>query len=742
MLGAIARLVTRRPAAVLGLYAVLVPIALALAGSVLPLLTSGGFEDSSRESWQTFELLQREFGSGTGDVIALYSTGQGSIEDPDVARRVLGVAARLEKAPGVGEVRSFYDTRASHLASRDRTKTIIVVDLLGNEQEKIETFHRLKPAFAADGLSVGFGGLIPTDASVFDTIRGDLTRAELLAFPLTALVVFLIFGSPGSVAILLAAGACGVVFAFAGLRMVVAFTEVSVFAANTVMLLGIGLAVDYSLFIVNRFREELPTRGVDQAIVRTIETTGRAIAFSGVTVTASLCGLFVFEQTFLRSLALGGIVVVFGTVALALTLTPALLAVIGRRIDAWRVPLAPRGPTGDDTGNLWYHTAHSVMRRPVTVTILVSMFLMMLALPFARFSGTIVDWRALPPGDPVHDTNEILANEFIPNQNTPHLILITVPDDAMAQSKLDQLADLVGRISKLPGIIHVDSIFTPTPGLPTGTSIAGLLAGDRGNMENEALVARFVKGSWMHLSALSNRPFDDPSSLEQVRELRAMSTPEMRVQVAGYAAALVDLRIAVRERTPWMLLLVMAVMFVTLFFAFGSVTLPIKAMIMSSLSLTASFGAIVWIFQDGRLQSLLHYTSLGLSDITLPLVMFAIVFGLSMDYEVFLLARVREEYARCRDNTEAVALGLARTGRLITSAAALLVVVVVAFSTSQMLFLKALGIGMALAIILDVTIVRALLVPATMGLMGRWNWYAPAPLGRLWRTVAASDPER
>lgn len=729
----------RRRGVVIGLYAILAPIALVLSASVLPMLKAGGFEDPGRESWQAFEVIQREFGSGTGDILALYTAETGTVDDVAVMAGIQTVTSRLEDDPGVGTVQSVYNTDATHFVSRDRTRTFLVVDLLGDEHGKTEAFLRLQPDFEVEELTLEFGGLIPTNHSVFETIRRDLTRAEMLAFPLTALVVFLIFGSPASVGILLAAGGCSILFAFAALRIIVTTSDVSVFAINTIMLLGLGLAVDYSLFLVNRFREELPALGVEGAIQRTMETTGRAIAFSGITVAASLCGLFVFEQMVLRSLALGGIVVALGTVMLALTLVPALLAVVGKRIDDWRISFSLLGESTKLQQNLWHRTALAVMQRPLVVAVLVAALLLSLAQPFSRFTGTIVDWRTLPAEAPVRVTNEALDAEFTPNQGTPHLVLVTVPGDALASDNLRRLGALTERMSRIPGITRVDSPFTFMPDMSIDEAIDILNDRDPGNVRLDALLAAFVKGSWMRLSLVSAQPFDHEVSLEQVRELRAMSTAGMQVQVAGYAAALIDLKAAIREKTPLMISIVMGVMFIILFVAFGSVTLPVKALLMNSLSLTASFGAIVWIFQDGRFQTLLDYSSLGFSDITLPLVMFATVFGLSMDYEVVLLSRVREEYARCGDNTMAVAVGLGRTGRLITSAGVLFFVVVAAFATSQLVFMKALGVGMALAILLDITIVRALLVPATMRLMGRWNWYAPAALRRLWNSSGVGD---
>ncbi|MGI9260957.1 MAG: MMPL family transporter [Woeseiaceae bacterium] len=732
MYTALARFVTRKPALVVGVYALLVPILVMMTSSVIPMLKAGGFEDYDKESWQAFEVLQREFGAGTGDVIAVYTTETGSITDIGVTTRILYAMSGIEEDASVGAIQSLYNSDAPHFVSGDRKSTFLMIDLLGDEQHKIDTYLRLKPKFEIEGLSVGFAGLIPANSSIFETIRGDLIRAELIAFPVTALVVFLVFGSASAVLVLLAAGGCGVLFASAALRLVATGTDVSIFALNTVLLLGLGLAVDYSLFLVNRFREELANSDVADAIQRTMETTGRAVAFSGITVATSLCGLFVFEEMILRSLAMGGVIVAFGTVALALTLVPALLALIGERINSQRLVLRPFQHSDSIERNPWYRAGVATMRRPLLTAVVVTTVLLSLAQPFARFSGTIPDWRALPADDPVVATNVMLSADFAPNQGTPHLALVTVEGDALAPANLQRLAELTERMSAIPEISRIDSAFTFDENLSISETLEILVQRD---VEDERLAATldvFVQGPYMRLMLVSADPYDHVRTQQQVQELRALATPEIDVQVAGYAAVLSDFRSGAKEQFPWMVAVVMSAMFVILFFAFGSITLPVKALFMNSLSLTASFGAIVWIFQDGRFESLLNYTSLGFSDITLPIVMFAIVFGLSMDYEVVLLSRVREEYLRCGDNSKAVALGLARTGRLITSAGVLFLVVVGAFTTSDMVLMKALGVGMALAIFLDITIVRSFLVPATMHLMGRWNWYAPKILRRVW----------
>ena len=714
-----------------GLYALMAPVLLFMAGSVIPLLKAGGFEDYDKESWQVFEILQREFGAGTGDIIAVYSTDSGSITDIGVTAKILYAVSQIENDPDVGAIQSVYNSDAPHFVSDDRRSTFLMIDLLGDEQQKIDTFLRLKPQLEIDGLVVGFAGLIPANHSIFETIRSDLIRAELIAFPVTALVVFLVFGSAPAVLVLLVSGGFGVLFASASLRIIATFTDVSIFALNTVLLLGLGLAVDYSLFLVNRFREELADSEVNEAIHRTMVTTGRAVAFSGVTVATSLCGLFVFEEMVLRSLAMGGVIVAFGTVAIALTLVPALLKLIGQRINSKRAVFRPFQHSESLEGNPWYRAGMVTMKRPVVTAVIVATVLLSLALPFTRFSGTIPDWRALPAGDPVHIANEMLATEFAPNQGTPHLALVTIDGDAVAPGNLERLAELAERMSSVPGITRIDSAFTFDENLSIDESLEILLQRDADDERLSATLDVFANGPYMRLMLVSANPFDHQQTQDQVEELRALSTQAMKVQVAGYSAVLADFRSGARDQFPWMVAVVMIAMFVILFFAFRSITLPVKALVMNTLSLTASFGAIVWIFQDGRFESLLNYTSLGFSDITLPIVMFAIVFGLSMDYEVVLLSRVREEFERCGDNSKAVAIGLARTGRLITSAGVLFLVVVAAFTTSEMVLMKALGVGMALAIFLDITVVRSLLVPATMHLMGRWNWYSPAFLKRL-----------
>ncbi|MGH2584431.1 MAG: MMPL family transporter, partial [Dehalococcoidia bacterium] len=625
------------------------------------------------------------------------------------------------------------------------TRTFAVISLHGDAAEKEETAERIEPLLTAEGTTVQFGGVVPAGTALTEAVESGLQRAEMIAFPITAALLVLIFGSLVSASLPLILGALAIVLSLATLRIIAAFTDVSVFAINIVTVSGLGLAIDYALFIVNRYREELPERGVEGALVATLSTTGRAVAFSGVTVAASLVGLFVFPQMFLRSMALGGIAVALLTVVINLTLLPALLAVLGRRFEAGRLPwLARTSPERDPSGHgFWHRIAFGVMRRPVIVAAAVVALLLLLGAPFLGVRASTPDARVLDRGVEARLVSDILVSDFLPNQTTPHELAITTTDDALTPENVGALYDYTQQIAAIPGVTQVDSIFSLAPGLSREEYQATYSApATQQDPRLAAGLATYARGNHTRVAVVSEAAFDVPATQEQVDDLRALPASEgARVLVGGSAAELVDLKDSIVTRAPLMLAVIGTVMFVVLFLVFGSVTLPLKAMVMNLLSLTASFGAMVWIFQDGRFENILRYESLGSVDATMPLLMFAIVFGLSMDYEVLLLSRVREEYRRTGDNTLAVARGLAKTGRLITSAAALLVVVFLAFATSPIIFIKELGIGTALAIAIDATIVRGLLVPAAMKLMGRWNWWAPAPLTRLWERIGLGDLE-
>jgi uncharacterized membrane protein YdfJ with MMPL/SSD domain len=745
MFTALARFSYRYRWPVLIAFLVLFPIAGLFGGGAFALLKPGGFDDPSAESYRARNLLLSQLDTGGADLLALYTVPSGSVDDPAVRDAVTAALARAAEHPGVERAVSYYSTGAPQFRSRDGTHTFAVLSLHGDDAEKEETATEVEPLLHAAGATVRFGGFVPIQTAVQEEVEAGLVRAEMIAFPITALLLVVVFGSLVSAAVPLVLGALAILLSLAGLRIIAGLTDVSVFGVNIVTVLGLGLAIDYSLFIVNRYREERPRLGVEGALAHAVSTTGRAVAFSGVTVAASLIGLFVFPQMFLRSMALGGIAVALMTVVINLTFLPALIAVLGHRIDAGRLPWLARGDNAaqPSESGFWRRLAFGVMRRPVIVAAAVVGFLLLLGMPFLNMRATIPDARVLGREVEARQVSDLLATEFLANQDTPHELAIRTSGDALAPENIGALYDYTQRIAAVPGVTSVDSMFSVVPGLSREAyqSLYGVPV-EAQDPRVAAALAAYTRGSYTRIAAVSAEPFDASQSQAQVDAIRAIAVPAgSTVLVGGRSADLVDLQDSIRARAPLMLGVIGAVMFVVLFLVFGSVTLPLKAMVMNLLSLTASFGAMVWIFQDGRFESILRYESLGSVNATMPLLMFAIIFGLSMDYEVLLLSRVREEYLKTGDNTLAVARGLEKTGRLITSAAALMVIIFLAFATSSIVFMKELGIGAALAVAIDATVVRALLVPAAMKLMGRWNWWAPAPLTRLWERIGLGDLE-
>jgi RND superfamily putative drug exporter len=488
---------------------------------------------------------------------------------------------------------------------------------------------------------------------------------------------------------------------------------VSIFALNIITLLGIGLAIDYALFVVSRFREEL-AKGLDTpgAVAATMSTAGRTVAFSGLIVAVSLSSLLLFPQLFLRSMGFGGVAAVLVAMIAALTILPALLAVLGPRIDAGKMPWR-RTSSGSSAGNTgdtgaWARIAGVVMRRPVMVFTAVTLGLLALGLPFLRVEWTDVDERVLPVGTESRSAAETVRADF-PGQGVQQAEVVV--SGAVSEPELTSYTDSLAAVAQVQDVTVAQR-------------------------SDEVTVLDVSYG----LDAAS------PAARELVEQLREVPEPPgAEVLVGGTTAYFVDLLDSLGSTLPWMGLMIAMAMLVLLFLAFGSVLLPIKAVLVNAISVTASFGVVVWVFQDGNLSGLLSFTPMGGIDATQPILMLAILFGLSMDYEVFLLSRIREQWDRTGDNTLAVTTGLQRTGSIITSAALLLAIVIGAFATSGITFIKMIGVGMLVAIVIDATVVRMLLVPAAMRLMGTANWWAPAPLARWWRRhglhETAPEPE-
>jgi len=681
--------------------AVLVVVGAAVYGAgVFDSLGRGGFEDPASESYRAAEDERSLFGNHAPDVVAIYSSDDLPADEPEFRAAVEAVVAGLAVPEVVRVVPYFAVPADSGFVTPDGHTVQVHVSLAGDTlNEQLINYDDIEPMLHADGLETDLAGLYPAHADVNVITEEDLKQAELLSLPLVVLLALLIFGSLTASAMPALLGIIALLTSIAGMRVLTLFTDVSMFSINVISLLGIGLAVDYSLFIVSRFREELALLPPDdplsprKAVARTLATAGRTVMFSGLVVAASMSSLLVFPQVFLRSMGYGGIAAVLIAMVAAITVLPAILVLLGRRIDAGRLPWRRKWdmpePAGDD--GRWADLARAVMRRPIAVLTVTAVILLAVASPFlgAKWGG--IDHRILPEDAPSRIAADKLL-EFGPETSIASVVLREV-DDATVASYVDAAQDV------------------------DGVRQAVVLA-----EEGDAALVRVI---WDGNSQAE-------ASQEIVKDLRDLEPDTGTALVGGLTADTVDLISSVHGHLPLMGGIVLAVMLVLLFIAFGSLVLPIKAVVMNAFSITASFGVVTWIFNDGHLSGLLGFTSPGFLEATNPILMLAILFGLSMDYEVFLLSRVRERWDATGDHVLAVASGVQSTGRIITSAALLLGVVIGAFATGDIVLMKMLGVGMVVALIVDATIVRALMVPATMALLGRFNWWAPGPLRRWW----------
>jgi RND superfamily putative drug exporter len=585
------------------------------------------------------------------------------------------------------------------------------------DPERIATIETIIDEYSGlqrDGITVGLAGAEPVFAAIGETIKGDLARAEMIAVPLTLLLLLFVFGGLVAAGLPVLVGAVSVFGAFMVLWTVTLFTNVSIFSINLVTALGLGLAIDYSLFIVSRFREERARgRSVDDAVIRTVETAGRTVAFSAITVAISLSALLIFPLYFLRSFAYGGIGVLVVAMLISVVSLPALLAVLGPRVDSLRLFHRRDVHVGE---GFWHRLATGVMRRPGMVAIAGVTVLVALGLPFLNVEWGVPDDRVLPASAEVRQQSDILRNEFDSSEGDAFAIVATGgTDDA-------SIAAFASEVSRVDGVARVDSAvgrFVDGANVVTDPSLVQFAS--RSSASGDA--------TWFNVV-----PEVEPISVEaeeMVSVLRSIDAPFDETLVGGASAALVDSKSAIFSLVPIAAVIIVVATFALLFLMFGSLLVPVKAIVLNVLSLTATFGLMVWVFQEGNGADLLGFTPTGLTDISMPILMFCVAFGLSMDYEVFLLSRIKEEYDLTGDNDLAVAVGLEKTGRLVTAAALLLSITFFAFATSGVTFIKLFGLGLAVAVLVDAFIVRSTLVPALMKLAGDWNWWAPAPLRRL-----------
>ncbi|MCO5992184.1 MMPL family transporter [Actinoallomurus rhizosphaericola] len=699
MLESSGRLIHHRRRWVLAAAAVFVVIAAVWGTQVFGSLKSGGFEDPHSESARATALIDQRIGPPAGDLVVLYESASRTVDDPAFRDAVTGTLARLPRDQVRG-VTSFWSTGSPAFVSRDRHATYVAVRLSGADvAARVQTYEKVRDAFAAPGLTTLRGGTVAVNGQLHDQTSKDLARAEMISMPILLVLLVVIFGSVVSALLPLAIGGVAILGAFTVLRVATMTTDVSTFAVNIVTMLGLGLAIDYSLFIVTRFREELGRADSErEALTRTMATAGRTVGFSGITVAIAFGGLLLFPQMFLRSMGLGGIAVVLVDMVAALTVLPALLAVLGRRVDALRV--LPKRRADREGRGAWFRLAHSVMRRPVAYAVGATIVLLALGAPFLGIRFGSVDVRALPSGAEGRTVATALDRDFAHGALSPIDVVVT---GGVPRPQIDAY---LGRLRGVPGV--------------TGAEVA-----DTGRDAT-------------HLAVRTGADAQSGAARDLVRQIRSLPAPGT-TYVGGETAQLTDMLSSLGHVLPWAALFVGVVTFALLFAALGSILLPLKALVMNALSLSAAFGVMVWGFQDGHLAGVLGFTSTGNVEASQPVLILAVAFGLSMDYELFLLSRIREEWQRTEDSTGAVAAGLQSTGRIITNAALLLAVVIAAFTTSGISFIKLIGVGLLVAVVVDATLVRALLVPATMRLLGRANWWLPSPLRRLHARVALRE---
>ncbi|MCK9927682.1 MMPL family transporter [Frankia sp. Mgl5] len=668
-------------------------------------LTTGGFDDPASESARALDRAEATLGRTGNDLVVLYSSPSLTVDDPAFRR---AVTETLDALPDdvVTRTITYWGTNSPALVSGNRRSTYAVLTVAGDEAQRVDGLQEIEDGLAAPGLQAQVGGYTAVSRDIGERVAADIGRAETISIPVLLVLLVVVFGGVAAASLPLVIGGLAILGAFTALRGLSYLTDVSVFSINVVTILGLGLAIDYGLFMTGRFREEIARGlGVEDAIVRTTATAGHTVAVSGVTVAVSLSGLLIFPMPFLRSMGFGGLSAVVVAMVAALTVLPALLGVLGHRVDALsvrrfrRVP-RPAPTAGEVEHGFWYRLAHSIMRRPVIYAVGVLAVLLLAGSPFLRVEFGGVDPRVLPAGTESRVVSETVDRDFVRNSQLPIEAIVTSSDRA----GLERQAGLERYITAVRGVDGV-----------SGAEVTG----QAGSVTRVAVSYQ-----------------EDPISAQArdlVRRIRNVPAPPGgEVLVGGFTAELTDQLDTTADLLPWMALVIVGATFVLLFLAFGSVVLPIKAIVMNILSLGASFGALVLIFQDGHLSGPLNFTPTGTLEATQPILVLAIVFGLSTDYEVFLMSRIREVYDRTGDNTTAVAVGLQRSGRIITSAALLILVVIGLFSTSGITFIKLIGVAMIIAVLVDATIVRALLVPATMRLLGNTNWWAPAPLRRFY----------
>jgi trehalose monomycolate/heme transporter len=669
-------------------------------------MSQGGYEDPGSEAVQAFSIMQSDPATATADVVAVYTAPEG--ERADSEQFAGAVTAALYSLPehAVTSVTTYWHTQAPFLISDDGRSALALITLAGEGSgDKQAVLADVEDTLDVDGVETTITGAAPIEAAISDQTKRDLFLAEGIALPIVMFLLIVIFGGVVAASLPVLIGVLTVSTALGILRLIANVTEVNEFAVNVAGLLGLGMAIDYGLFIVSRFREERAAGVASHDAVRnTMATAGRTVAFSALLLVVALSTLLLFPQSFLNSLAYGGMTAVALAAVVALTALPAMLAVMGHRIDAWQISWFRN--RGKDRTRFWTRLAHGVMRRPVLVSVPILAVLVLLISPFLNTTFGSPDERVLPEGDPARVAIEDLTTEF-PAVGGDNIQVVLHNGDSPGELDDAAVAAVADEVTSLPEVTAVDRTS------PAEASVVVLEARYHGE----------AAGSQARDAVAAIRDINPPDGLDLL--------------VGGATAVDMDSLDAITDQLPLMAVILVGATFILLFLAFGSVVLPVKAAIMAAVSLSATFGVLTWIFVDGHGAGLLNVTPQPM-EIGVIVLMAAVIFGLSTDYEVFLLSRIVEARSQGADTETAIRTGMVRSGRVITAAALLLIVVTGAFALSGVQMMRFIGIGMIFALALDATVIRMLLVPSLLKLMGRANWWAPGPLRRVQRRLQLS----
>jgi RND superfamily putative drug exporter len=722
----LAHFTVRRRRLVLAFSALFVFAAVAIGSGAFGVLEDGGFEDPNAESTRAEDVLDERFGDdGAPALVLLARTSTGSVDDPEAVADGTALTDALAGIDGIGDVESYWSLgKAPPLRSSEGNEALVLARITGEDEDVIVADVDDALGGRQGVLDVRLGGPEAIDSEITSSVESSLGRAELIAIPLTLILLLFVFRSVLAASLPLLIGIMAITGTLLALFVLGSITDVSIYSINLTTALGLGLAIDYSLFIVSRYREELH-RGVSvsDAVVRSIETAGRTVTISALTVAVSLSALLVFPLFFLRSFAYAGIAVVLLAMVSAMVTLPAMLATIGPRIDSRRARRRAAAAVDDqpteEADGFWHRVATAVMRRPLVIAAAVTAGLLLLGAPFLRLSAGLPDERVLPESSEARQVSERIQAGFEGDTAEAFPVVVVAADP-------EARAAYASDVSRLAGVARVEG---PDGVYQNGRPVA-----------SDADASRFVRDDVAWLEVVPSVELQSGAGEQLVEGIRGLD-PGFETLVGGSAAQLVDTTDAVVSLLPVALAIIAVTTLVLLFLMTGSIVIPIKALVLNLLSLTATFGAMVWVFQDGHLSGLLDFTATGRIDVSMPILMFCIAFGLSMDYEVFLLSRIKEEYDRTGDSHASVALGLERTGRIVSAAAALLAITFLAFGTADVSFLKLFGVGLALAVLMDATVIRGLLVPAFMRLAGPANWWAPPVLRRIHRRFGISEAE-